>query len=250
MRDRLNRRIFYVIMRIALRTFAGVAIAISLILAVPAGADQSAPDNSYSIAQRQDRDRRHGHDGLDAAAGFLGLFLGLLGGLSDQPPPDPGCDPGAFYGWAQVRHPGQGYMFSYPSHWQQPQINEPNIVQVVLNPCPPHAAVIIARSDVNRLLNQQELETVMNAFQKEGGVFASMRSQEPLAGPGQTRRKGLFSGSDGGVEMAALIHLVSTSTGLFLVVGIVPDAAGEKTGTMLRYTIESFTPASAFAPGG
>ena len=241
-------------MRLVFRATAWVAIAALTFAALPAGAEQRIPPDRRHQEQRWDRDHRpdrQRHDAADAAAGFLGLFLGLLGGLGQQVAPvEPGCDPGAFYGWAQVRHPAHGYMLSYPSHWQQPRVDEPNIIQAVVNPCPPHAAVIVARSDINRLLNQQELEAVMNAFQKEGGVFATMRSQEPLPGPGQTRRKGLFSGSDSGVDMAALVHLVSTPTGLYLVVGIVPDAAGEKTGTMLRYTIESFFPASAFAPGG
>lgn len=244
------------------RATAWVAIAALLVATVPAVADEAAPEARTSIAQRSDRDRdrhdrdrRRGGDALDAAAGFLGLFLGLVQGLGGQeqqaiPGAEPGCDPGAFYGWAQLRHPTFGYGLSYPSHWQQPQINEPNIVQAVVNPCPPNAAIIVARSDINRLLNQQELEAVMNAFQKEGGVFATVVSQEPLAAPAQTRRKGVFSGADSGVRLGVLVHLVSTTTGLFLVVGIVPDSAGEKTGTMLRYAIESFQPTQAFAPGG
>jgi hypothetical protein len=237
-------------MRSPARAAAWVAIAGFALMAAPADAEQRIPlDRRGHQEQRWDHGRQR-HDAAEAAAGFLGLFLGLLGGLPDRSQAQPGCDPGAFYGWAQMRHPAYGYGFSYPSHWQQPQVNEPNIVQAVVNPCPPNAAIIIARSDVNRVLSQQELEAVMGAFQKEGGVFAAMRSQEPVPAPGQTRRKGLFSGSDGGVEMAALVHLVSIPTGLFLVVGIVPDAAGEKTGTMLRYSIESFVPAQAFAPGG
>jgi len=236
-------------MRSPVRAAAWAVTVGCTVLAVPAAADQPEADARYSVAQRHDRDR-HGRDAAEAAAGFLGLFLGLLGGLQDQGQAQAGCDPGAFYGWAQTRHPALGYGFSYPSHWQQPQVNEPNIVQVVVNPCPPHAAVIIARSDVDRVLSQQELAATIGAFQKEGGVFAGLRSQEPVPAPGQTRRKGLFGGSDGGVEMAALVHLVSTPTGLFLVVGIVPDAAGEQTGTMLRYAIESFVAPQAFAPGG
>lgn len=237
-------------MRFPARAAAWAAIAGFALVSAPADGEQRIPlDRRGHQEQRFDHGRAR-HDAAEAAAGFLGLFLGLLGGLQDQGQAQAGCDPGAFYGWAQTRHPAHGYGFSYPSHWQQAQVNEPNIVQAIVNPCPPHAAVIIARSEVNRMLSQQELEATMALFQKEGGVFRDVRLQEPVPAPGQTRRKGLFSGSDGGVEMAALVHLVSVPTGLFLVVGIAPDAAGEKAGTMLRYAVESFVPPQAFAPGG
>lgn len=238
------------IMNAIFRTTAWAVLIALTISAQPTGAEQRFPiDQRHGQDWR--RDHRSGHDAADAAAGFLGLFLGLLGGLQDQPEAQPGCDPAAFYGWAQTRHPTFGYGLSYPSHWQQPQIGgDPNIVQILLNPCPPHAAVIVARSAIGHAVNQQQLEAVMNEFRKEGGVFARILSQEPVAAAGQPRRKGLFKGSDNGVEMAALVHLVSTPTEIYLVVGIVPDAAGERVGTMMRFSIESFVPLAALPPGG
>ena len=220
-----------------------------MILAAPAAADQPADDGRSSVAQRHDRDRRD-NDAAEAAAGFLGLFLGLLGGLREQGAVQPACDAGAFYGWAQTRHPAYGYAMSYPQHWRQQDVNVPNVVQVLINPCPPHAAIIVARSPVGGQLAQPQLEAVMHAFQKEGGVFATMLSQEPAAGAGQPRRKGLFRGYDDGVDMVALVHAVSSPPDLYLVVGLAPDASGQQAGTMLRYTIESFVPPTAFAPGG
>jgi len=135
-------------MRSPARAAARAAIAGFALTAAPADAEQRIPlDRRGHQEQRWDHGRQR-HDAAEAAAGFLGLFLGLIGGLQEQGLAQPGCDPGAFYGWAQMRHPAHGYGFSYPSHWQQPQVDEPNIVQAVVNPCPPNTAIDVAPNGV------------------------------------------------------------------------------------------------------
>jgi hypothetical protein len=214
---------------------AAIAAAAILLLTLPPAPATERPHPHPAPAPRP----HGGVPGLD----FLGLMLGIFGGLGREQP-QPGCDVGYLAGWSRYTHSPLGHAISVPNHWRNEQgRTTAEIPSIFLNACPPGAAVLVARMPADRLLDHAELGQVALALRRQGGgMFQSIVHQEPVAAqPGQTRLAAVYAGHDGGAAVAGIVHFVSTGAELYLAMGMAPRAGGERLGGLLRESVAGFT---------
>ncbi len=189
--------------------------------------------------------RPHPHrESPGAGLDFLGTMLGLFGGLATRERAQPQCDVAHVGGWQAYRHAQLGHGISLPNQWRRDNSRvDATLVDIFVNPCPPHAAVLIARLPADRRVGEGDLGKVALALQQQGGeLFQTVVQHEVVRAPDQSRLAVVYAGRDSGVDLGSLVHLVSTASDFYIVIGLAPRDAGERLGTVLRQSIGSFVP--------
>lgn len=220
----------------------GAFALVVLILAVSLAA---TAQERHAHPPPQPHPRAHPHrEAPGAGLDFLGMMLGLFGGLAAGDRARPQCDVAHVGGWQVYRHSRLGHGINLPDHWRRDDSRvDVTLVDIFVNPCPPHAAVLIARLPADRRVEEGDLATVATALQQQGGeLFQSVVQHEVIRAPDQSRLAVVYAGRDSGVDLGSLVHFVSTATDLYIVIGLAPRAAGERLGTVLRQAVGSFAP--------